>query len=247
MRRREFAKLAAATVMWPAVASAQKALPVIGYLSSRSPSDSQNIIDAFRQGLNEAGFVDKHNVLIEYRFAEDNFDRLPELTAELVRRQINVLVATGGTVSAVKAKTVLPETIPMAFSMGGDPVKLGIVKSLNRPGGNITGVTFLVNGLAAKALDILHELLPKATTVGFFLNPKNPNSESDMRDVEETANKLRKKLVVVKASTENEIDLAFTSLIQQQVEGLLVQPDPLFTDRRVKIVMLAARQALPAA
>ena len=248
MRRREFLLLLGGALIAAAPLRAQqKAMPVIGYLSSRSLSDSQDIIAAFHQGLSEAGFVDKQNVLIEYRFAEFNFDRLSGLATELVRRQVNVLVATGGTVSAVKAKLVLPTTIPMVFAMGGDPVELGIVESLNRPGGNITGVTFLVSGLTAKALEILHDLLPKATTIGFLFNPKNPNSESAMKEVEEAANNLGKKLIAAEASTEHEINSAFISLVQRQVEALLVQPDTLFTERRVKIVMLAARQALPAA
>jgi putative tryptophan/tyrosine transport system substrate-binding protein len=246
-RRDLIAFLASTAALRPlATVAQQTAMPVIGYLSSRSLSDSQDIIAAFHQGLNEAGFVDKHNVLIEYRFAEGDFDRLPGLAAELVRRQVNVLVATGGTVSAVKAKLVLPTTIPMVFAMGGDPVKLGIVESLNRPGGNVTGVTFLVSGLAAKALEILNDLLPKATTVGFLFNPENPNSESSMNEAEEAVNKLGKKLIAAEASTEHEIDSAFTTLEQQQVAALLVQPDSLFTDQRLKIVVLTARQALPA-
>jgi putative tryptophan/tyrosine transport system substrate-binding protein len=246
-RRDLIAFLASTAALRPlATVAQQTAMPVIGYLSSRSPSDSQDIIAAFHQGLDEAGFVDKHNVLIEYRFAEGNFDRLPGLAAELVGRQVNVLVATGGTVSAVKAKLVLPTTIPMVFAMGGDPVELGIVESLNRPGGNITGVTFLVSGLAVKALEILNDLLPKATTIGFLFNPENPNSESSMKEAEEAANKLGKKLIAAEASTEHEIDSAFTTLEQQQAAALLVQPDSLFTDQRVKIVVLAARQALPA-
>ncbi len=248
MKRRDLIafRASAASLRPLATVAQQMAMPVIGYLSSRSLSDSQDIIAAFHQGLNEAGFVDKHNVLIEYRFAEGNFDRLPGLAAELVRRQVNVLIATGGTVSAVKAKLVLPTTIPMIFAMGGDPVKLGIVESLNRPGGNITGVTFLVSGLAAKALEILNDLLPEATTIGFLFNPENPNSESSMKEAEEAANKLGKKLIAAEASTEHEIDSAFATLEKQQVAALLVQPDSLFTDQRVKIVVLAARQALPA-
>src|SRR3954453_7294104 len=239
MRRRELMLLLGGAMIAAAPLRAQlKAMPVIGYLSSRSLSDSQDIIAAFHQGLNEAGFVDKQNVLIEYQFAEFNFDRLPGLAAELVRRQVNVLVATGGTVSAVKAKLVLPPTIPMVFAMGGDPVELGIVESLNRPGGNITGVTFLVRGLTAKALEILHDLLPNAATIGFLLNPKNPNSESAMKEAEEAANKLGKKLITAEASTEHEIDRAFITLAQRQVAGLLVQPDTLFTERRIKIVLL---------
>jgi len=235
-------------VAWPvALRAQQKAMPLVGYLSARSPSDSQDILAAFRQGLSEEGFVEKQNVLIDYRFAEGNFDRLPGLASDLIRRQVSVLVATGGTVSAVKAKLVLTKTIPMVFAMGGDPVKLGLVESLNRPGGNITGVTFLVNGLAAKALEILDGLLPKAATIGFLLNPKNPNAESDTREVEAAANVLGKKLVAAKASTEREIESAFAIFAQQQVAALVVEPDSLFADRSVEVVALAARQALPVA
>ena len=152
------------TLLWalPAARAQQTTLPMIGYLSSRSPSESAHIVAAFRQGLKEVGFVEGQNVAIESRFAEGHFDRLPELAAELVRRQVNVLVATGGTVSVVKAKPVVPATIPIVFAMGGDPVKLGVVASLAQPGGNITGVSFLVNELAAKTVELLHELLPNA-------------------------------------------------------------------------------------
>jgi ABC-type uncharacterized transport system substrate-binding protein len=219
---------------------------VIGYLSSRSPNESAHIVAAFRQGLQEAGFVDGQNVVIESRFAEGNFDRLPALAADLVRRQVHVLVATGGTVSVVKAKPVVPTTIPIVFAMGGDPVNLGVVASLARPGGNITGVSFLVNELAAKSVEMLHELVPKATVIGFLVNPNDPNAESDMTGARTAADAFRLKLVVAKASTESEIDTAFTTFVQQQVAALFVDTEPFFTDQREKIVALAARHALPA-
>jgi putative ABC transport system substrate-binding protein len=248
MKRREFIALGGgAAVAWPLQAIAQqKAMPVIGYLSSRSPSDSEHIIAAFHQGLGDAGFVDKQNVLIEPRFAEGRFDQLPELAADLVRRQVDVLVATGGTVSVVKAKPVVPPTTPIVFAMGGDPVKLGIVASLNRPGNNVTGVSFLVNGLAGKEVELLHDLVPKAGAIGFLVNPNDPNAEPDTKEVQAAAAAFGKSVVVAKASTESEIDAAFASFVEQRVAALFVDTEPFFTDQRAKIVGLAARHALPA-
>jgi putative ABC transport system substrate-binding protein len=237
---------ALALLVAPLATHAQPPLPVIGYLSSRSPSESAHIVAAFRQGLKEAGFVEGQNVAIESRFAEGHFDRLPALAAELVRRQVHVLVATGGTVSVVKAKPVVPATIPIVFAMGGDPVKLGVVASLARPGDNITGVSFLVNELAAKTVELLHELVPKATVIGFLVNPNDPNAEPDTRGAQTAANALGLHLVVAKASTESEIESAFTTFVHQQVAALLVDTEPFFTDQRTKIVALAARHALPA-
>jgi putative ABC transport system substrate-binding protein len=248
MKRRHFIVLLGSVAgAWPlATRAQQKAMPVIGYLSARALADSHDIVAAFQSGLAEVGFIDRQNVRIETRFAEGHFGRLPDLAADLVRLGVNVVVATGGTVTVVKAKPLIPPEIPMVFAMGGDPVKLGIVESLNRPGGNITGVTFLVNGLAAKALDIVHDLVPKAATIGFLFNPKNPNAESETKELQTAANILGKKLVAAKASTENELDSAFTTFVQQQVAALLVDPDPFFPDHRVNIVGLAARHALPA-
>ena len=238
----------ALALLWapPAARAQQTTLPVIGYLSSRSPNESAHIVAAFRQGLQEAGFVEGQNVTIESRFAEGNFDRLPALAADLVRRQVNVLVATGGTVSVVKAKPVVPATIPIVFAMGGDPVKLGVVASLARPGGNITGVSFLVNELAAKTVELLHELVPKAAVIGFLVNPHDPNAESDTRGAQTAADAFGLHLVVAKASTASAIESAFTTFVQQQVAALLVDTEPFFTDQRANIVALAARHALPA-
>jgi putative ABC transport system substrate-binding protein len=247
MRRRDFIGVLGSAVTTPlGVRAQQPALPVIGYLSSRAASASSDIVAAFRQGLREAGFVDGQNVLIESRFAEGNSDRLPELAADLIRRQISVFVATGGTVTAVKAKPMIPATIPMVFAMGGDPVALGLVASLNRPGDNITGVTFLVNGLAAKEVELLHELVPKAAIIGFLVNPKDPNAEPDTRDAQAAAGVFGQKLVVAEASTESELDAAFIFFVQQRVEALFVDTEPFFTDQRAKIIALAARHALPA-
>src|SRR5437763_6019549 len=247
MRRRAFIMLLGGAAGWPLAAGAQqKQMPVVGYLSSRSPGDSAHIIAAFHQGLKEAGFVDRQNILIEARFAEGRFDRLPELATELVRRGVDVLVATGGTVSVVKAKPVVPATIPIVFAMGGDPVKLGIVASLSRPGANTTGVSFLVNGLAGKEIELLHDLMPNATVIGFLVNPKDPNAETDTREAQAAADVFGQRLVVAKASTESEIDAAFTLFAEQRVAGLFVDTEPFFTDQRIKIVSLAAQHALPA-
>jgi putative tryptophan/tyrosine transport system substrate-binding protein len=247
MRRRDFISVVGGVVAWPlSVHAQQPALPLIGYLSSRSPTESADIVAAFRQGLNEAGFVDGQNVIIESRFAEGDFDRLPAVAADLVRRQVNVLVATGGTVSVVKAKPVVPTTIPVIFAMGGDPVKLGVVASLNRPGGNITGISFLINGLAAKAVELLHELVPKAAIIGLLINPKDANAASDTTEAQAAADTFGLKSVLAKASTEGEIESAFTTFVQQQVTALFVEPDSFFMDQRKRIVALAARHALPA-
>src|SRR5262249_8419382 len=221
-------------------------MPVVGYLSSRSADDSAHIIAAFRKGLGEAGFSEGRNVAIESRFAESHFDRLSALAADLVRRQVNVVVATGGTSSVVAAKPVVPPTIPMVFAMGGDPVKLGIVDGLARPGGNVTGIAFLVNGLTAKHLQLLLELAPKATVVGFLVNPTDPNLASDKQQAQEAARALGHKLVIVNASTESDLGPAFATLAKERVEALFVQVGPFTTDQRTKISALAAQHALPA-
>lgn len=244
MKRREFMKLlGGAAVSWPHVARAQS-MPVIGYLSSRSPSDSANIVTAFHHGLNEAGYIDGQNIAIESRFAEGHIDRLPALAAELVSHPVKVLVATGGTSSVVAAKATTA-TIPIVFVMGGDPVKLGVVASLARPGGNITGVTFLANGLAAKEVQLLHELVPKADLIGFLVNPNDPNANPDAKEAKEAADTLQQKLLVVKAGTESDIEGAFATLAQQHAGALFIDVEPFFAMQRPRILALAARFALP--
>lgn len=221
-------------------------LPVIGYLNGRGAADSAPVIAAFREGLKEAGFVDGQNVVIESRFAEGQYERLPALAAELVARKVNVFVATGGTASVLKARPIVPETTPIVFVMGGDPVKLGVVASLARPGGNITGVTFLVNQLGSKSISLLHEMLPKVTLIGFLLNPEDPNAQSDLRDAQEAASKLKLKLVPVKARSGGELEAAFASLAKQKVGALFVATDPLFAFHKPALIQLATRHAIPA-
>jgi len=222
----------------------QPAVPLIGYLSQRSPTDSASIVAAFRQGLKEVGYVEGQNVAIEFRFAEGQIDRVPALASELVRRKVSVFVATGGTGSVVKAKPVVPRTIPIVFAMGGDPVKLGVVASLARPGDNITGVSFLLSELVAKEVELLHELVPKAAVIGLLANPRDPNYESDVKGAQAAADALGHKLVVVKASTQSEIDPAFATLAHEKIAALFVNADPLFNVNFPKIRALAARHAM---
>jgi len=248
MERREFiALLCGSVVGWPLAAPAeQHAMPMAGYLSTRSLDDSAYIVAAFRKGLNETGYSEGRNVMIEWRFAEGHYDRLPALAADLVRHELNILVATGGTGSAVAAKPLLPATMPMVFAMGGDPVKLGIVPDLARPHGNVTGITFLVNALTAKQLQLLQELAPKAKVLGFLVNPNDPNLSSQLDQAREAVNALGHKLVIANATMERDLESAFVMLSQERVEALFVQVDPFFTDRRGEIAALAARYSLPA-
>jgi putative ABC transport system substrate-binding protein len=249
MRRREFTVLlggAAALFGCPRWLGAQPAtMPVIGYLSSRSRADSAHIIAAFHKGLGEAGFTDGRNLRIEWRFAESHLDRLPTLAADLVRHPVDIVVATGGTSSAVAAKPVVPATIPLVFAMGGDPVKLGIVEGLARPGGSATGVAFLVNALTTKHLQLLVELTPEAKTIGFLVSPDDPNTLSDTKQAQEAASLLGHKLIIVNAKAPSDLEAAFAALIKDKVEALFVQIGPFTTDQRTKITELAASHPLP--
>jgi len=190
------------------------------------------------------GFVEGKNVAVESRFAEGQIDRVPALASELVRRGLNVFVATGGTGSVVKAKPVIPKTIPIVFAMGGDPVGLGVVASLAHPGGNITGVSFLLSEVAAKQVELLHELVPKAAEIGFLVNPKDPTSEAATQDALAAAHVLGHTLVIVNASTAHDIELAFTTLAHRKIGAVFVNADPLYTVNSPKIVTLAARHAM---
>ncbi len=246
MDRRAFIATVGGNILAVPLASAaqQKAMPVIGYLSQRSPTDSASIVAAFRQGLQEEGYVEGKNVAIESRFAEGQIDRVPALASDLVRRGVNIFVATGGTGSVVKAKPVIPRTIPIVFAMGGDPVKLGVVASFAHPGDNITGVCFLLSEIAVKQVELLHELVPRAAEIGFLVNPKDPTSEAATKDALAAADALGHKLVIVKASTAGEIDPAFAVLAQRKITALFVNADPLYNVNSPKIVALATRHGM---
>ena len=241
--RREFITLLGAAAAWPLAARAQqRALRVVGYLSGREAND--NLEAAFHVGLKEAGFVEGQNVRLEYRWAQGQYDRLPALVAELLRHPVDVLVTTGGTLSALAAKAATT-TIPIVFVTGSDPIKFGLVASLNRPGGNATGVSFLVNALTAKQFELLHEMVPKAKLIGFLANPINPNTESDTRNVREAADSLGLLLHVLNASREHDIDAAFAALAERRADALLVSTDPYFQIRADQVAALAARHAVP--
>jgi putative ABC transport system substrate-binding protein len=245
LRRREFITLLSAAGAWPLAARAQQAvMPVIGYLSGQSSVAFPTWLAAFRDGLNSAGYVEGRNVAIEYRWAEGQYDRLPALAADLARRQVTVITATGVTAAAVAAKSATT-VIPIVFSTGGDPVKLGLVASLNRPGGNITGISFLSNTMAAKRLELLRELLPRATTIGLLFNPENPNAVTETADVRAAADALGLKMHIEEARSERDIDAAFAAFVQARVDALFIAGDPFLTSRRVQLVILAARHGLP--
>jgi putative ABC transport system substrate-binding protein len=248
MKRRDFITLLGGAAMWPLAARAQQAMPVIGFLNPTSPETVvERSLRAFRQGLKEAGFVEGENVAIEYRWAEGQYDRLPALAAELVRRQVAVIAVTGGTPSALAAKAAAT-TIPIVFPVADDPVQLGLVANLARPGGNATGINFFVGELVAKRLELLRELVPAATRVAVLVNPANaPNTEITLRDVEPAARAMGLQIQVLNASTSREIDSAFASLMRERPDALFVGNDAFFTSRRVQFVTLAARDRIPAA
>ena len=246
MRRREFITLlGGAAAVWPLAARAQQpVIPVIGFISSRSPDESASAVVAFRQGLAEAGYVEGQNVEITFRWAEGHYDRLPMMAADLARRQVTAILATGGNppVIAVKAATA---TIPIVFIIGSDPVEVGFVASLNRPGGNITGVSLFTSLLVAKRLELLRELVPAATIIAFLVNPDNSNARPDTAVMQAAAARLGQKLIVLSAHTDQDIDLAFASLGQQQATALVVNTDAFFLTRRNQLASLEARYAIP--
>jgi putative ABC transport system substrate-binding protein len=215
---------------------------VIGYLNGRSRDGDAPFTAAFRQGLKEAGFVEGQNVAIEYRFADGQFDRLPALAADLVRRRVTVIAATGGIAVAAKAATT---TIPIVFSMAGDPVAVGLVASLARPGGNVTGVTTLGVEVGPKRLELLHELLPTATIIALLVNPAGPNAEPLSRDLQAAARTLGLELHILQASTERDFDSIFAALARLRADGLVIGPDPFFNGRIEQLAALALRHAMP--
>jgi putative ABC transport system substrate-binding protein len=217
MRRREFMKLAGgAAASWPLAARAQQQMPVIGFLSGLSAASAAAFVPAFHQGLNEAGYFQGQNVDIEYRWAEGQADRLPVLAADLVRRKVAVIAGVNSTAAALAAKAETT-TIPIVFAIGADPVKSGLVNSLSRPGGNLTGVSFLANQLVSKRFELLHEVTPKSELIGFVVNPNNPNAKSDTKDAQAAAYSLQKKLIIVGISTEGDFETASITLAQQRV------------------------------
>ena len=229
----------------PLAARAQKsATPVIGFLSSASPAQWTSFVAAFRQGLNEGGYIESKNVAIEFRWAEGHYDRLPALAADLVRRQVAVVVASGGTGPALAAKAAT-STIPIVYTGVADPVGTGLVTSLGRPGGNVTGVSMFALELDAKRTELLHELVPKATVIALLVNPEVRSTESNVRAVQEAARSLALPVHVLRARTEQEIDAAFATLVRLRAGALVVAPSPLFGNRREQIVGLAARYAVP--
>jgi ABC-type uncharacterized transport system substrate-binding protein len=247
MKRREFIALLGGAATWPLAARAQQPppLPIIGFMSARGPEDSAYLLEAFRRGLAEGGFVQGQNVAIEFRWAHGQYDRLPAIAADLVSRRVNVITAVGGDPSPIAAKHAT-STIPIVFGVGSDPVSAGLVESFNRPGGNVTGVTVLTNVMEPKRLGLLRELAPGAPLIGVLLNPNFPPAALQLQQIEQAARGVGQQITVARASTDEELDAAFATLIKERVDALLVADDPYFDTRRERIIGFAARQRLPA-
>jgi len=244
VKRREFITLVGGAAVWPLAARAQQpAMPVIGFLRSASLVDATHLVTAFRQGLKEAGFVEGQNIAIEYRSADNQLDRLPALVADLIRRQVAMIV--GNSIAALAAKAATT-TVPIVFAMGSDPVRDGLVTSLNRPGGNVTGVIFFA-ALGAKRLELLRQLVPRATTIAMLMNPNTPDTdtEAERREVEAAARAIRQQLIVLDISTNRDLEAAFVTIVQRGAGALLVGTGPFFNSHRERLVALAARHALP--
>jgi putative ABC transport system substrate-binding protein len=241
--RREFITLLGGAAAWPVVARAQQ--PVIGFLSTRSPEDIPHLLAAFRRGLAENGYVEGQNVTIEYRWALGEYDRLEALATELVQRPVLVFVTAGGEPAALAAKAAT-STIPIAFVIGGDPVKIGLAASYNRPGGNATGISILTNTLEPKRLGLLHQLVPQAATIGVLLNPNFPLFDGQLKDVQEAARAVGLQIIVLRAGDDRDVEAVFETVAQQRIPALTVGADPFFDTRRDKLVALAARHAVPA-
>jgi putative ABC transport system substrate-binding protein len=246
MQRREFITLLGGAAAWPLAARAQPpAIPVIGFLSTRSPEDIPHLLAAFLRGLAENGYVEGQNVTIEYRWALGQYDRLQAMSAELAGRPVGVIVAAGGEPAAMAAKAAT-STIPIAFVIGGDPVRVGLAASYNRPGGNATGISIMTSTLDPKRLGLLHEVVPRAATVGALLNPNFPGFEGQLKEMQEAARTLGLQIHVLRASVDREIETAFDSIAQHRIPALAVGADPFFDTRRDKLVALAARHKVPA-
>ena len=246
MRRREFIRLLGGAAAWPHGARAQQtAMPVIGFLGAPSPAPYARFVAAVHQGLKEAGFIEGQNVTVEYRWAEGRYDRLPALVADLVNRRVSVIVLIGGAPAAVAAKAAT-STIPIVFNIGADPLELGLVGSLNRPGGNVTGIAMLALELEAKRLELLSELVPSAALIAMLVNPDNAQSEIQTQDVQKAAGAIGQRVLVLKASSEREIEAAFAILVRERADALLVAADVFFASQPALFVALTARHAIPA-
>ena len=244
MRRRELiGLLSSAAVAWPLAARAQQpAMPIIGFLNSASPAGYEPMVAAFRQGLKETGYIESQNVAIEYRWADGQYDRVPALAAELVRRHVAVIVANTPANLAAKAAT---STIPIVFTTGGDPVQMGLVASLNRPGGDVTGVTQLASEVVGKRLEVAHEMVPTATVIAVLLNPTNPYTEAQLRDLQAAARTLGLQLHVLNASVERDLDTVFASLVQRVAGALVINNDPFFESRSKQLAAMALQHTVP--
>jgi putative tryptophan/tyrosine transport system substrate-binding protein len=250
MKRREFIALVGGVGLLVAAKvrrarAQQPAMPVIGFLHGGSPAERAHVIAAFRQGLGAAGYVEGQNVIIEYRWADEQFDRLPALAAELVRHRVSVIATPAGSIATLAARAATT-TIPIVFGSEHDPVKAGLVTSFNRPGGNATGVYYLSGGLAEKRLGLIRELLPRAEVVGLLINPNNPLAEATTTEVRAAASTVGQQIEILQASNSREIDTVFASLLQKRASAFVLSPDPLFFTRRVQLVTLATRHGIPA-
>jgi putative ABC transport system substrate-binding protein len=246
MNRRQMIAALGGAAAWPLAARAQQgALPLIGFMSGRSPHDYADLTDAFRKGLGEAGYVEGETVLVEYRWANGDYSRLPALAVDLLARNVLVLVAVGGDASAAAAKQAT-SSVPVVFGMGGDPVHAGLVASFNRPGGNATGFTLLTNQMEPKRLGLLHELVPGTATLGALINPSFPPAAHQLEDIERAARSIKQNLVVARGDNDAQLEEAFATFVQQGVSAVLVAASPFFDTRREKIIALAAQHRLPA-
>jgi putative tryptophan/tyrosine transport system substrate-binding protein len=246
MRRREFITLLGGAAAWPLAARAQQPMPVVGFLNGASPLQFSYLTAAFRQGLSEAGFQDGRNVAIEYRWAEGHNDRIPPLASDLIERRVAVIAATGGVGESPLVTKIATPTTPVVFLAAGDPVKLGHVASFNRPGGNITGVSFFLNALGAKRLELLRETVPAVTRIAVLVDPSYPDFEPFLNDVLAAGITLGRQISVLNATTEHEVDVAFREFVGGAIGALVVSPSPILLARREQIVGLAARYAVPA-
>jgi putative ABC transport system substrate-binding protein len=245
MQRRAFITLlGGATAAWPLAARAQQsAMPVIGFLSTRSQGESASAVAAFHRGLSETGYVENRNVAVEYRWSDNQYDRLPALADDLVKRQA-VVIATGGGPTSASAAKAATATIPIVFVSGEDPVKFGLVASFDRPGGNLTGISFLATALGAKRLNLIRELLP-AKVIAFLVNPKNPETEGQTLDLQVAASTVGQQVIVLKATSDGELESAFASLVAQGVDAVIVSSDPFLLSHRNKITVLATHHRVP--